>query len=181
MEKTKAFVSSYALALFEMAKAEQKLEEVESGLRLASETLKSNLDFKKALEETTVSKDKRKEMLKKVFSSRVLPSTLSLMQLLVDSEKIAVLPLIFDEYSAFLRAFKKEVVAYVTTAVPLGGQQSNLLQEKLSRVTKKEIKIRPIVDKSVLGGVVVKIGSQIVDNSLRLRLENLRKSMSLSD
>ena len=87
------------------------------------------------------------------------------------------LPAIVNRFVELATATRQHEVAEVRSAVPLDDTQRDRLAAALSRATGKQVEVRVIVDPSVLGGVVARIGDTVIDGSVRSRLEQLKEQI----
>lgn len=168
----------YAQALMSLAQ-EQKLED------RFGEDAKAVLDLMAASDELTqflsnplVNEAAKKNVLQQIASD-LHPLFASFLKLLVDKGRIGFLEPILNQYRELLRQLRKTVLAEVTAAVELSDDQKDRIRQKVAAMTNAEsVELDVNLDPDLLGGVIIKVGSQIVDASLRGQLRRL--SMKLS-
>ncbi len=168
---------AYAEALLQIARAEDVVEVVEDEMRTLQTVLRDNYELKGFLDSQAVSKEGKLEAVKKLFAGKMSSITLNLVFTVVDRERHRVLEDIADQYISLVSAYQGQVMAEVTTAVPLPEETAEQLRRALSRMIKKDVLIRPSVDESILGGAIVRIGDQVIDGCVRKKLQNLRTAM----
>lgn len=174
-------IRSYARALFEIAQAQDKVEEVEDEFYSVKDLLRRELELKEILKKPSLAAEQKKAVIKEVLQDRVSPLTLSSLNLLIDADQGSSLVDIIREFSKIAYAERNRIVARVTTAVPLHKDLIRELEKKLSAYVGKEVVARPEVDKSIVGGVYIRMPGQIIDASVKGKLKKLEKSLSIRE
>jgi F-type H+-transporting ATPase subunit delta len=170
-------VSSYADALFAVARSEDDLGEVEDELFRFARVLESNDELRTALTDAHIPASRRQQIIEDLLGGKASPLTTALVSMVVGAGRSRDLPAIIDELVAkSARAANKEV-AEVRSAVELNSDQRDRLAKALSDATGKDVEVKVIVDPSVLGGVVASVGDTVLDGSVRNRLEQLRTKL----
>ncbi len=168
---------SYAASLIELARAEETLDKVDKDLRLATSTFLGHLDLKNSLVDKSLPASKKEIIIEEVFSDQLCRLTRNFLKLLAGMDQIGLLPDIADEFTKNLEAVENKAIAEVTTAIPLEPEFSARLTKRLSEMTGREVTIRAVVDPTIVGGVVVKVGGKLLDGSIRNQLGRLRDKM----
>merc|ERR1711966_577532 len=174
--------SSYAAALMGMAKETGALEAIHADMD-ALETICTE-DLTSFLSNSTVPKDKKSAMLTQIAKEgQFSPATGNFLALLVDKQRIDLLAEIIEEFDGLYCEETDTQVATVTSAVQLENEQQFLIAKKLQEMTgAKNIKLKPQVDASLIGGFVVTYGangSQQIDMSVSGQLEKVASSMGV--
>lgn len=170
-------VTGYAEALFKVVQAEGELDRVEDELFRFGKLLEKNHELKQALSDQGIDKAQREKVLEELLADRVSPHTLGLLGFIVAQGRARQLPQILEGLSRLAAEARQSVVAEVRTAVPLDGKQLNALTKALSKATGKNVTVKQLVDPSVIGGVVAKVGDTVIDGSIRRRLEQLKEQV----
>ena len=170
-------IRGYAEALFSVVQAEGELDRVEDELYRFGKVLESNNDLKQALSDRALDRAQRIKILEDLLADKVSPHTLGLLSFVSEQGRGRQLPQILTELSTIAAEARQAVVAEVRTAVPLSDAQRKQLEKALSDATQKNVTVKTIVDPSVLGGVVAKIGDTVIDGSIRRRLEQLKEQV----
>jgi F-type H+-transporting ATPase subunit delta len=100
-----------------------------------------------------------------------------LVALLAERGRLDLLPAVAAEYGELLKRHRGIVTAIVTSAAPLTRDESDALEERLRQMTRADVELRPVVDESLIGGLTVRIGDELIDASVRGRLERLRNEL----
>ncbi len=170
-------IQGYAEALFRVVEAEGELDRVEDELYRFGKVLESNHELKQALADKGIEKMQRVKVLEELLADKVSPHTLGLLSFVVEQGRARHLPQIVDELSALAAEARESVVAEVRSAVPLDDEQQKRLAQALSEATKKRVEVKVIVDPSVIGGIVAKVGDTVIDGTIRRRLEQLKEQV----
>src|SRR5205085_12009909 len=105
------------------------------------------------------------------------PIVANLLYILVTRQRLALLPRIFESYQQLYNREKGIMVADVTSAVPLDEAQQKRVVAELSKITGKTIELRVHQDPSILGGLITRIGDELIDASVATRLANLSQRL----
>lgn len=168
----------YASALFDLASEAGTITAVESDLETLAGALRESAELRALIRNPEVSR----EALGRVLAS--LGDTLGLAELtrnflgvLAQNRRVAELPAVIRAFQAIAAAQRGEVGAEVASAHPLTDEQLSTLEQKLRAREGRTVKLKTRVDPDLLGGLVVTIGSQRIDNSIRSRLNSLAQAM----
>jgi len=170
-------ISGYAEALFRVLQVEGDLDVVEDELFRVGKILESNHELKQALSDQSIDRAQRTKVLDDLFADKVSPHTLGLLIFVVEQGRGRQLPQILEMTSSLAAEARQAVVAEVRSAVDLDDKQQQQLAEALSKATGKKVEVKVIVDPSVIGGVVTKVGDTIIDGSVKRRLDQLKEQV----
>jgi F-type H+-transporting ATPase subunit delta len=167
-------LDAYATALFEVARAEGRLDRVEDELFRFGRALQGSDELRATLTDQRVPADKRQAIVEDLLGDKASSTTTSLVSFVVGAGRSRELPGIIERLVARAAAEKGKEVAEVRSAIPLDGDQQERLAAALSKATGKSVAVKVVVDPSVMGGLVAQIGDTIIDGSVRTRLEQLK-------
>lgn len=174
---TDELIHGYAEALFSIVRAEGELDRVEDELFHFGKLLESNHELKQALSDKAIDREQRAKVLETILSGKVSPHTLGLLEFIVAQGRARQLPQILDELSDIAAEARSSVVAEVRSAVPLDESQRTQLAAALTKATGKKVEVKVLVDPSVIGGIVSKVGDTVIDGTVRRRLEQLKEQV----
>lgn len=168
----------YALALFELARDRDALETVATDLANFRSLLHESLDLGRLIRSPVLSRDDQGKALN-ALGERVgfQQLTAQFLGLLAEKRRLFVLPAIIEAYEAMLAEHKGEVGAELVSAVPLTEAQIGAVREQLETSIGKDVTLVSSVDPNLLGGLVVRVGSRMIDASLRTKLHQLEMAM----
>jgi F-type H+-transporting ATPase subunit delta len=170
-------VKSYAEALFQVARAEETLDRVEEELTTLNKALDSNAELREFLSNPKISFDGKKSALSKIFGGKISPITLHWMNMVVDQGRQRRLSTIIEAFFTLAQEAREKVTAEVITSIPLSEDLAKRLEQELSKVTKKRVFLKLMVDDSILGGIIVKVEDKVIDGSVKHRLEEIKNEM----
>jgi F-type H+-transporting ATPase subunit delta len=164
----------YAEAMLSIATNQNLVDEFGDsarGILAVMETLPGLQDF---LASPLVTADRKKALLQEAFASSLHPLMLNLLNMLADRRRILFLKQVCERYLALQRKLQKVALAEVISAKELSDAQREAVIERVKQMTQSvgvELKIK--VDPDLIGGVIVRVGSQVIDASLRGQLRRL--------
>jgi len=121
----------------------------------------------------------KKAILQRITADEVNPALRNFLMLLVDRGRILFLEEIAKQYLVLLRKLNQTVLAEITSVYPLTEAQLTTLSEKVKAMTNaRQVEIATTVDADLLGGVIIKVGSRVVDASLRGQLRRIGMKLS---
>ena len=170
--------TGYARALFEMAQAEGVVSRVEEELYRLGELLKGNPELLQFLKDPNIKSEGKRRALSDLFQSRVHPLVLTTLTSLSDQDRGGRVLHVIEEFSSIAATARQKVTGEVTTATALDGDTVGRLVAELNRVTGKNIQLFQKVDPAILGGAIIKVGEQIIDGSLRRKLDQIQAKLA---
>jgi len=170
-------VDAYATAILEIAAAEGYSSETEDQLFRFARTVEANDGLRAALSDRTLPVERRLAVVEELLAGKALPVTVAMVSMIVAVGRGNELAEIVDRYVELSTEQRSHEVAEVRSAVPLSDQQVQQLAAALSRATGKQVEVKTVVDPSVLGGVVARIGDTVIDGSVRRRLNQLEETI----
>ena len=171
-------IDGYARGLFEIARAEGTLDEVEDELFRFARSYESSDALRGALTDELIPAERRQTIVEDLLGGKATATTTQLVSLVVGSGRARELPAIIDRLVARASSSKDLEVAEVRTAVPLSDDQKTRLAAALANATGKQVNLKAIVDPSVLGGIVATVGDTVIDGSVRHRLDKMREALA---
>jgi len=170
-------IDGYARALFEIARAEGTLDEVEDELFRFARSYESSDALRNTLTDEQVPVAKRQAIVEDLLGGKATSTTTQLVSLVVGSGRGRDLPAIIDRLVARASSSKNLSVAEVRSAVALTDDQQARLAAALANATGKQVNLKVVVDPSVLGGLVATIDDTVIDGSVRTRIDQLKSRL----
>ncbi|HEX4982236.1 MAG TPA: ATP synthase F1 subunit delta [Ilumatobacteraceae bacterium] len=171
-------IDGYARALFEVARAEGTLDEVEDELFRFARTYESSDTLRDALTDEMVPAAMRQKVVEDLLGGgNATPTTVQLVSMVVGSGRGRDLPAIIDSLVQRASSSKNLELAEVRSAVPLTDDQQDRLKAALANATGKQVNLKVVVDPSVLGGIVATVGDTVIDGSVRTRVDQLKSRL----
>ena len=168
----------YATALFELARDEKQLQAVSGSLTALKGALAESDDFRRLTTSPLVSRDEAVKAVAATSQAMKLdPVTSNFLGVLAQNRRLGELVDIIRAYNVLAAAHRGETTAEVTSAHPLSDDQVAALKSNLKSRLGRDVAVDLNVDPTILGGLVVKVGSQMIDGSIRTKLNTLAQAM----
>jgi F-type H+-transporting ATPase subunit delta len=169
----------YAQALMSLARTSNLTEQFGESFRAIETLFEESRDFSEFITNPVIKDDDKKSVLRRVLGEEANPFLVNFLMLLVDKRRIVFLEAIVKQYLTLLRELNQTVLAEVTSAKELNDQQKQAVIEKVKVISSaNNVEIKTTIDPELLGGVIIKVGSQVLDASIRGQLRRIRMSLS---
>ncbi|MBB4258006.1 F-type H+-transporting ATPase subunit delta [Bradyrhizobium sp. CIR3A] len=168
----------YATALFELARDQKVVDEVKADLEKFEAMLNESADLKRLVRSPVFAADAQSKALSAVLAKAGIAGiTANFLKVLTANRRLFAVVDVIRAYRALVARFKGEVTADVTVAETLSDKNLDALKVALKSVTGKDVALNVNVDPSIIGGLVVKLGSRMIDSSLRTKLNSIKHAM----
>lgn len=168
----------YATAFFELASEKSQIDEISNDLVTLSKLLESGGDIDSLLHNATLRRADQARALSAVADHlKLTPMTKKLLGTVALNRRLDALGSIIAAVQALVSAHKGEITAEVTAAQKLDEAQIGAIGKSLKKVFGKDVNVVLHIDPEIMGGLVVKVGSQLIDSSVRTKLERLHRAL----
>lgn len=167
----------YAHALFNVALTKGTIDIVSSEIFQLKSFSDKDKRFIGFLAAPQVPTEQKIAMVKTLFTTRLSPSLLSFLLLLIEKSRVGFLGEIGREFEKLVEDYKGLIKARVTTAVYIEEDYKKRLREKLMSVTNKNVEILHRIDKNIMGGIIVQLNYTVIDKSVKSQLELLKHDL----
>jgi len=168
----------YATAVFELAKEAKDIPAIESDIATLGEALETSADFGNLITSPVYSRADQGAAIASIAAKMGLSSMMAnVLGLMARNRRLFVLPSLLSALAAHIADEKGEVSAEVTSAKKLTKAQEAKLAAELKKAVGKDVKIDATVDEALIGGLVVKVGSRMIDSSVASKLSKLQNAM----
>jgi len=168
----------YATALFELARDEKSIDAVRADLDRFDAMLADSADLKRLVRSPVFSADSQSKALAAVLDKAAITGiSANFLKVLTANRRLFAVSDVIRAFRALVAQFKGEATADVTVAEQLNEKNLDALKTALKSVTGKDVTLNVKVDPSIIGGLVVKLGSRMVDSSLRTKLNSIKNAM----
>ena len=169
-------VSSYAEALVAVVQAEGDLAAAEDELFAVAQALAGSDELREVLADRRIPAARRQQITEDLLGGEVAETTVALVSMVVGAGRGGDLVRIIEAAVERSAGLRNKAVAEVRSAVALSDDQQRRLAEALQRATGKDVTVKVIVDPAVMGGLVTRIGDEVIDGSVRTRINQLREA-----
>ena len=168
----------YATALFELARDEKSIDAVRADLDRFEAMLNDSTDLKRLVRSPVFSAGEQSKALIAVLDKAGIAGvSANFLKVLTANRRLFVVTDVIRAFRALVARFKGEATADITVAEALSEKNLDALKTALKTVTGKDVALNVKVDPSIIGGLVVKLGSRMVDSSLRTKLNSIKHAM----
>jgi F-type H+-transporting ATPase subunit delta len=173
---TGAIARRYAAAIFDIAQKQGTIDRTLSDVEGIAQVF-SDRKLSFLLREPKIPAKRKETAVRQALADQVLPTSLNLALLVIQRELVEVMPNIARELKQMVMDYKNEAAAQVTTATRMNDAEQTRIKQALEDRTGKTILMETRVDPSILGGVIARIGDQLIDGSVRTRLSLLQQQL----
>ena len=168
----------YATALFELARDEKSIDAVKADLERFDAMLADSADLKRLVRSPVFSSETQAKALSAVLDKAGISGiSANFLKVLTANRRLFAVDQVIRTFRALVAKFKGEATADVTVAEQLSDKTLDALKTALKSITGKDVSLNVNVDPSIIGGLVVKLGSRMVDSSLRTKLNSIKHAM----
>ena len=174
----KLISKTYGDALFELAIEEDKIDALLEEIEQLRQVLSKNEDFGRLMNHPKVIKEEKIQVARNVFEGRMSDELLGFLVIIISKDRYRDIDAILDYFISEVKKYKGIGVATVTTAVPLREEQCRKIEQRLLDTTSyTTMEMNYMLDKSLIGGMVIRIGDRVVDSSISTKLNELQKDL----
>jgi F-type H+-transporting ATPase subunit delta len=168
----------YATALFELARDEKSVDTVKADLDRFDAMLADSADLKRLVRSPVFSSDSQSKALAAVLDKAGITGiSANFLRVLTANRRLFAVSDVIRAFRALVAKFKGEATADITVAEKLSDNNLDALKTALKSVTGKDVTLNVKIDPSIIGGLMVKLGSRMVDSSLRTKLNSIKHAM----
>lgn len=169
----------YAQAVFEIARDTNSFDTWDRDLSILNAVM-SDPVTRGYLESPKQAETDKRALLDRALEA-AQPEAMRLAGLLLERRRLSAVPEIYEQFQSLLLKEKGIVVADVTTAVPLDAAGESMIQKQLSELVGKDVEVRAQVDPAIIGGMVARIGDNLIDGSVSNQLRRLHERLTTSN
>ena len=167
----------YAQALLELVSDNLSKEDILKELLDITESVKGSGDLNKVMTSPVISDDEKKNVISKLFENTTNKVILNFLKLLVDKNRFSMLESITKEYKNEINRLNNLLSINVTFAIDLTEDEKSAIKDKLSNILNKNIELEWATNPDIIAGLVFEVGDNIIDNSLRHKLQDLSRNI----
>lgn len=170
-------ISGYASAILDLARAEGELERVEGEFLALGQALEKSADLRSTLTDPQLPAEKKQGIVDELIGGRASSLTVGLVQFIVTQGRASEIPSIAKAFIEKAVESRDRVVAEVRSAVPLEPETIERLAAALDKATGKRVEVKVVVDESVMGGIVARVGDVVIDGTIANAIDDLRQAV----
>ncbi len=175
---SQSIAGRYAQAVFDIVKEDGGLDDLSRQTDDLNAALDDSEDLRDLISSPIYTRDQQLRAISALAGKMGLSQTLAnTLKLMAQNRRLFVLPQLVRQLRALISVERGEMTADVTSAIALSDEQQTRLRETLAEKSGKKIKLNTRVDEGLIGGMIVKMGSQMIDSSVRSKLASLQNTM----
>lgn len=167
----------YALALYQVGEEKGKVEEYLRDLREICDLVYNNSEFYEVIKHPQISTAKKKSTFVNIFKGKIDEELLSFLLLLIEKDRILYLREKLNEMEKIHLERNNTLIAKVKSVIPLTEEQHNKLTENLQNKYDKKVVLQEEIDKSIIGGLYVRVGNDVIDGTVKSKLDEMKARM----
>lgn len=178
MSRDIAAAKRYAKALYEVAREQGLVAEVEADLRSVAASIQDSAELRAMLDHPGIAARQKQDVIRSLFADKVQTAVLNTLLLLIDRRREAIMPVLAGPYTAIANREQGRADAVVVTPVPLTPAELEQVAVRFGKLTGKKVRVTGRIDKKLIGGMQVMIGDRFYDGSLSGKLARLQKTLT---
>ena len=168
----------YASALYELAAELKNVDLVLADLEFLQKTIKENKDLKLLVKSPLIASDDKQEIMEKILSKQLANKlTTTFLKVISNNKRFVHLSSIISQFININVQKRGKILADVTSADKLSDKQKNEINDQLKSILGEKLSLNFKVDKKIIGGLIVKVGSKMIDSSLASKISKLKIAM----
>ena len=168
----------YAQALFEVGEETQTTSELYQELKQLVDILNENKDLYNFLKSPLIGREDKKNVMNNIFEDQLSKNMNNFLKIVIDKDRMSAIVNIQESYKNLLNDKNNILEGTVITAVALNEKEIKDLEKNLSTKYNKNVTLTDVVDETILGAVLVKLGNEEIDGTVRTRLSKMKKQLS---
>jgi F-type H+-transporting ATPase subunit delta len=172
------YKSNYlAQALLNLARAENMVDRVEGELIQLKDTIIYNLDLKKYLDDPTIEKNEKIKAFLEILDDKVSNSIKAFSSMIIILESVEYIDEIYKDFVDLVNKLKQQVSIEVVSTINLNKKMIAEIKKSVDSKTGLDVRIKNTIDKSIIGGLVIKIGDRVIDLSIKNKIKGLKEKL----
>ena len=182
MKQSQKIAKNYAQALIELTSSDLNSQEIIlAEIKTINESLDKIKNSWEFFNSPGISKDEKKDFIKKIFAGKINEKVLNLLFLLIDNKRFNLIPEIQNQLSKLVNKSNRTIIAEIYSTVDIDGNTLEKLKQSITNTIghNEKVEVESKIERSLIGGIKVKINDLVYDGSIKGRLENLKAKMGV--
>jgi F-type H+-transporting ATPase subunit delta len=171
----------YAQAVFNVARAENMVDQVEDELRQLKDEITNNLELKKNLTDPSIENYEKIKVMLEILGDDGSKAIKSFAAMMVILDALDSFEQTYKDFVELANQLKRQVSIEVISVIELDREILNEIKENVDKKTGLDVRIKNVLDKNIIGGIVIKIGDKVIDLSIKDKLEDLKNKLKALD
>lgn len=171
----------YARAVFNVARAENMVDQVEDELRQLKDEITNNLELKKNLTDPSIENYEKIKVMLEILGDDGSKAIKSFAAMMVILDAVDSFEQTYRDFVELTNRLKRQVSIEVISVIELDKEILDEIKENVDKKTGLDVRIKNVLDKNIIGGIVIKIGDKVIDLSIKDKLEDLKNKLKALD
>ena len=171
----------YAQAVFNVARAENMVDQVEDELRQLKDDITNNLELKKNLTDPSIENYEKIKVMLEILGDDGSKAIKSFAAMMIILDAIDSFEQTYKDFVELANQLKRQVSIEVISVIQLDKEILDEIKENVDKKTGLDVRIKNVLDKNIIGGIVIKIGDKVIDLSIKDKLEDLKNKLKALD
>ncbi|MCL5072564.1 MAG: ATP synthase F1 subunit delta [Actinobacteria bacterium] len=171
----------YAQAVFNVARAENMVDQTEDELRQLKDEITNNLELKKNLTDPSIENYEKIKVVLEILGDGGSKAIKSFAAMMIILDAVDSIEQTYKDFVELSNQLKRQVSIEVISVIELDKEILNEIKENVDKKTGLDVRIKNILDKNIIGGIVIKIGDKVIDLSIKDKLEDLKNKLKALD
>jgi F-type H+-transporting ATPase subunit delta len=172
-----SLASRYALAIFEIALEENKIQEYQEKIKCVSDIFNNNPDYMRVLSSYFLSVKQKHELVEKAFESLKEKHIISFLKVIIDNHRVNEIQSIFKEFHTLCNKHLGIEEGIVYSVIPLSEEQIENIEKAISKRKKVKVELSNVIDERLIGGIKVVVHDHVYDSSILYKINSLKKGI----
>ena len=160
----------YARALFELAERSKMVNAVKDDLDVMQDISVREKDFRVLMASPYFSPDYKEQVVQKIFSGKMSDLTIDFLRVVIRHDRMVFLPQIIDRFGELWEAHHGYKIVQITVSQALNSQETERISADIAHAMNNKVKLQMGINPSIIGGIIIRFGDRVIDNSIRSRL-----------
>lgn len=170
----------YAKALFELTKEADSLDKTEQDLQLIIKVIYEDEEIRKFLSHPQIAREMKKKIIASTFGENISKLTKNMLFQLIDNNRQEVLVEILNQYVKLANDYRGIIDVEAISVISLNETEKNRITESFKIKFGKKVRLKNVIDSSIIGGMIIKIEDKVYDGSIKTKLQVMKRSLTTS-
>lgn len=167
-------IDYYARCFLDIAKAERAVDRFEEDFKQLKDAVINNLDLKKFLTDPSVEKPEKIKTAFEIIDKDTTNTVRAAMAIMITMDVIESIQPIYNKFVLLVNELKTQILVEVISAIEIDENLMNEIKKTIDKRTKLNVRLKNVIDKNIIGGLLIKIGDKVIDLSIKSKISDLR-------
>ena len=170
-------IDYYAQSFIDIAKAQNFIDGFEDEFKEVKDIILKNIEFKKLLTDSSISTSEKIKVAFEIIGNNYSNATRAALATMITMDVIEFVDEIFNKIVLIINNIKSQILVQVISAISLDDELLGEIKKSINEKTGLDVRVKNIVDKNIIGGILIKIGDKIIDLTIKGKIESLKRKL----